>query len=70
MSKEPTKADLLAQIASMQQEQRERPEDALIRAIAAVVADTGASPNIKHMFYRRDNETLQVSIDMHGEAAL
>ena len=66
MSKEPTKAELLEQISNMKAERREGPEDALIRAIAAIAANPLTAPGIKHLFYRTDGiGEMQISLDMH-----
>lgn len=69
MAKEPTKAELLLRIASMEDDRRqsmERAEDTLIRAIATVVGNHLLAPSIKHLFYRSDSDTsVQISLDMH-----
>ena len=65
----PTKADLLARIATMEAAAAaptEPPVDALVRAIAALVADPDTARDIKHLFYRKDGDALiHVSLDMH-----
>ena len=60
-----TKAELLLEIERMRATQ-EPAEDALLRAVAALIANADAATNIKHMFYRKDANSTQISLDMHG----
>jgi hypothetical protein len=39
-------------------------QDALVFALAQLVGSAHA-PSIKHLFYRADNASVQVSLDMH-----
>jgi hypothetical protein len=71
MSKEPTKAELLDTIARLRELAKTplpSPEERLIAALATLVSDWDHVSNVKHLFYRRDKETMQVSLDMHGDA--
>lgn len=68
MGKEPTKADLYAQIAELENARRDTPEEALVRALAGLVNGNDAA-RIKHLFYRADGACMQISLDMHGDDA-
>jgi hypothetical protein len=71
MSKEPTKAELRDTIEILRAELRKSdlsPEERLIAALSTLVSDLDHVGNVKHLFYRRDKETMQVSLDMHGDA--
>lgn len=60
-----TKAELLLEIERMRATQ-EPAEDALLRAIAALISHKDAVLSVKHMFYRKDADSTQISLDMHG----
>jgi hypothetical protein len=46
------------------------PTDQLIAAMANLVNDRAAALEIKHMFFRQDNNgCLQISLDMHEDRA-
>jgi hypothetical protein len=42
------------------------PVDRLIMAMAALVEDRTAAPNIRHLFVSQANGNLQISLDMHA----
>ena len=62
-----TKAQLMAKILEMSAA-KEPAQDALVRALAAMVAGPDAA-RVKHLFYRADSGTssgvFQLSLDMH-----
>ena len=66
MVKEPTKADLARQIAEMEAAHRETPQDALVRALAGLIASHETAGRIKHAFYRSDDTGTQLALDMHN----
>lgn len=66
----PTKAELLSRIAAMKAASTapsETPVDALVRALAALVADPERSRDVKHLFYSQNGGLIQMSLDMHGD---